>query len=232
MPNQTNPTCYNSQNQINGGNQFGNRYHFGMGNVSDSELKLVINTYTRLYNPNNSENLVKWPVFNPRNMNTPKINFNGQINNTQELEYLWTISEQQLNPNPCKVTTCLLIGLQKLDERSKQNKQICLDMINQLDNNISTKSNEICHNVENKITCKLLKIKEKSCMILNRIIKMEQKLFFIYKKFKKEIVQLDKKMFLSQVLTDLQHQMMKIDQQVQHIKFIMDGTHIIFRNAW
>lgn len=231
MNNQRNTSMGYGQNQMGGGNQFANRYQMGMGNVSDSELKSVIDTYNRLYNPNNSENLVKWPVFNPRNIGAPKISFNGQVNNAQELEYLWTVSEQKLNPDPSKVTTCLLIGLEKLDERSKQNKQICVEMINQLDNTISTKTGEICHNVENKMRGKLIKIKEKNCLILNKIIKMEQKLFLIYKKLKKETIQLDKKMRLTQILKDAQHQVLLLEQQVQEIKYMIDGKFIILRDA-
>jgi hypothetical protein len=232
MPSQKTHSSYYHQTYMNGSTKQVNQYQMGMGNFSDSELKSVINTYMRLYDPTNSENLFKWPVFNPRNLNPPKIDFSGQINNIQELEYFWTVSEHKLNPEPCKLTTCLLVGLQKLEERSKQNKQICLDIISQLDHNISSKSQEVCYNVQKIIKCKLVSIKANNTLILNKIIKMEQKLFFIYKKFKKEVVQLGEKGKMTQLLQDLQTQMTLLEQQLQNIKFMVDNTQVIIRNAW
>ena len=197
--------------------------NMGMGNVSDSELKSVIDTYSSLYNPNNSENLIKWPVFNPRNLGNQKILFNGQINNIQELEYLWTISEQKINPDPSRLTSCLLIGLENLEERSKQNNMVCEEMIKQLDDNIAKKSADICHNVENQIMAKISKIKDKNSLILNRIIKMEHKLYLFSRKIKNEHSQLEEKYKLKNILKTLKDQMLILDQQVQEISFMINS---------
>lgn len=192
-------------------------------NRSDTEFKEVLETYSSLYNSNNSQCLFRLPVFNPTNASQPKLVFNGNVMNMQELEYLWINAEQRLNPDPVNLSTTLLIGFENIQKRVQIDKEICQNVIKQLDQEIAVKVKEINHELEGDTMKKIAKIRENNSRILKRVISFEKKLFCIARKLKRADVNLEFKMSVMNMLKELWKQMVIIDKNIGEIRFMIDG---------
>lgn len=220
--NQMRQPMYNQFNQFNQFNQ--------NSNTSDSELKAVINTYWSLYNSEDTQCLFRLPVFNPSHANMPKIQFNRNQFNSQELEYLWMNAEQRLNPDPINLSTCLLIGLENIQKRVQIDKQNCEFIVKQLDDEISKKVQEIDHKLETVTNKKIKTIRDNNARILKRVILFEKKLFCIARKLKRADINLEFKMRVMNMLKELWKQMLLIDKNIDEIKLMIEGKEFTYRN--
>ena len=194
------------------------------GNISDTEFKGMLNTYSFLYNSTDSRCLFKWPVFNLRSMNNNPIAFNGNIGNQQELQYLWQTADQQLNPDPHSLNTCLLVGFDQIQKRVNFNQEMCDQMVQRLDTVFTNQSKETDHKIKTEIEKKLNLIRKKNSVILHKIINLEKKLFLIAKKLKKADINLEMKMGLVTVLKNVWNDILLLDEQINDIKFMIDGN--------
>ena len=225
QPQQTNTNMFNMQRQPTGMYNTNNMFPQYNQNVnkSDSEFKAVLDTYSSLYNSKDSQCLFRLPVFNPTHSNQPKLMFNGNVMNQQELEYLWINAEQRLNPDPVNLTTSLLIGLDNIQKRVQIDKEICQSVVKQLDQDIASKVKEINHHLEGVTMKKIATIRKNNAGILKRVISFEKKLFCIARKLKRADVNLEFKMNVMNMLKELWKQMMIIDKNIGEIRFMIDG---------
>lgn len=224
----TNTNTFNMQRQPTGMFATNNMFPQYNQNVnkSDTEFKAVLDTYSSLYNSKDSQCLFRLPVFNPTNATQPKLMFNGNVMNQQELEYLWINAEQRLNPDPVNLSTCLLIGLENIQKRVQIDKEICQNVVKQLDQEIAVKVKEINHQLEGDTMKKIATIRKNNASILKRVISFEKKLFSIARKLKRADVNLEFKMNVMNMLKELWKQMIIIDKNIGEIRYMIDGKEL------
>lgn len=197
-------------------------------NKSDSEFKAVLNTYGSLYNSKNSQCLFRLPVFNFKHIDQKKVDFQGDIPNYQELEFLYANAEQRLNPDHVNLNTCILIGMENLQKRVQIDKSMCEGLVQQLDQEVSKKIKEIDNQLEGMSRKKIKQIKENNASILKRVIGFEKKLFFIARKLKRVDLNLEVKINVMNVLKELSRQMVLIDKNISDLRYMIDGNSILY----
>ena len=207
--------------RMNTYSQFNNQ-----NNKSDSEFKAVLNTYGSLYNSKNSQCLFRLPVFNFKYIDQKKVDFQGDIPNYQELEFLYANAEQRLNPDHVNLNTCILIGMENLQKRVQIDKNMCEGLVKQLDQEVSKKIKEIDNQLEGVSRKKIKQIKENNASILKRVIGFEKKLFFIARKLKRVDLNLEVKINVMNVLKELSRQMVLIDKSISDLRYMIDGKKI------
>ena len=192
-------------------------------NQSDTEFKSVLNTYRTLYNSNDSQCLFRVPVFNPLNSSMPKVQFNAQVTNPQELEYLLNYAQQNLNPDPMNLTSCLLIGLENIQKRVQIDRETCDGIIKQLDEGVLGPSRKIRADLEENTREKVRKIQDNNYSILQRVIRIEKKLHCIARKLRRADVNLENKIKVVDVLKLLSKNVLLINENVKKIRDMIEG---------
>jgi hypothetical protein len=162
-------------------------------------------------------------VFNPINANMPSIQFNGQVMNQGELEFIYNTAQQNLNPDPMNLTASLLIGMEKLQERVRIDKEVCEGIVKQLEDGVCKPNKEIEHLLESETHKKIRLIQQKNFEILKRVIGFEKKLFCIARKLKRVDVNLETKMRVMSVLKEMWKQTILINKNIADIRQMIDG---------